>query len=118
SNLKALKPDDALAPEQRALKILQEAEQKYETTVTAQNGGGGGGGQQGQMAEDLADLFELELDKLASQYELKKQAEQQQADQKVDELAEKLKELAKRQQQEAERQRRLAQAGQHPQAGS
>ena len=56
--------------------------------------------------EDLADLFELELDKLANQYEMQQRAEQQGGDQQVDELAEKLKELARRQQQEAERQRR------------
>ena len=32
-------------------------------------GGGGGGGGAGSMAEDLADLFEMELDKMANQYE-------------------------------------------------
>src|SRR4029453_11001784 len=77
-----------------------------------QQGGGGGGGGQGQMAEDLADLFELELDKLANQYEMQQRAEQQQSDHTVDEMVEKLKELARRQQQEMERQRRLAQQGQ------
>ncbi|MES1254267.1 MAG: DUF4175 family protein, partial [Acidobacteriota bacterium] len=87
ADLKQLKPDTALAPEQRALKILQDAEQKYETQVAQQQGGGGGGGQSA-MAEDLADLFELELDKLANQYELKKQAEQHASDQRVDQLAE------------------------------
>src|SRR5207244_12089817 len=107
---------DALSPEQRALQFLQEAEQLYETEVSAsRNGGGGGGGD--QMAEDLADLFELELDKLANQYEMQQRADQQSADKKVDELAEKLKELARRQQAEAERQRRLAQAGQNQSGG-
>ena len=81
----------------------------------AQQGGGGGGGGQSQMAEDLADLFELEMDKMANQYETAQRAQQQQSDQKVDELAEKLKELARRQEQEAERLRQRA-AGQ--QAGS
>src|SRR6185503_16763208 len=114
-DLKAMKPNDALAPEQRALKILQVVEQQYETQIAQQNGGGGGGGQQSQMAEDLADLFELELDKLANQYEMKQQAEQQASDKKIDELADKLKELARRQQQEAERQARLSQAGAQPQ---
>src|SRR5204863_4397540 len=106
--LKALKADSALSPEQRALKLLQEAEQQYEVQVAQQRGGGGGGGGQNQMAEDLADLFELELDKLANQYEMQQRAEQQGADKQVDELAEKLKELARRQQQEAERQQRLS----------
>src|SRR5207249_5900248 len=116
NDLKAVKPDSALSPEQRALKLLQDAEQQYEMQVAMQNGGGGGGGQS-QMAEDLADLFELELDKLANQYEMQQRADQQNADKKVDELAEKLKELARRQQAEAERQRRLAQAGQNQSGG-
>jgi hypothetical protein len=110
--LKGLKADSALSPEQRALKLLQQAEEQYELQVSMQQGGGGGGGGQGQMAEDLADLFELELDKLANQYEMQQRAEQQQSDHTVDEMVEKLKELARRQQQEMERQRRLAQQGQ------
>src|SRR5439155_440918 len=72
------------------------------------------------QVEELADMFELELDKLANQYEMKQQAEQQASDKQIDQLAEKLKELARRQQQEAERQRRLSQAGsqQQQQSGS
>src|SRR5437762_3221900 len=88
-DLKAVKPDSALSPEQRALKLLQEAEQQYEMQVAMQNGGGGGGGQS-QLAEDLADLFELELDKLANQYEIQQRAMQQSSDHQVDELVEKL----------------------------
>ncbi|HWW85234.1 MAG TPA: DUF4175 family protein, partial [Vicinamibacterales bacterium] len=90
ADLKALKADDALSPEQRALKLLQDAEQQYELQVSAQAGGGGGGGQN-QMAEDLADLFELELDKLANQYELQQRAETQGNDRQIDSLVEKLK---------------------------
>jgi hypothetical protein len=112
ADLKALKADAALSPEQRALKLLQDAEQQYELQVAQQQGGGGGGGGQNAMAEDLADLFELELDKLANQYEMQQRAEQQGNDQQIDQLVEKLKELARRQQQEMERQRRLAQSGQ------
>jgi uncharacterized protein DUF4175 len=117
TELKGLKADNALSPEQRALKLLQVAEEQYELQVSMQNGGGGGGGGQSAMAEDLADLFELELDKLANQYEMQQRAEQQKNDHTVDELVEKLKELARRQQQEMERQRRLAQAGQQGGAG-
>jgi hypothetical protein len=113
SDLKAMKADTALSPEQRALKLLQDAEQQYELQVAQQQGGGGGGGgAQSALADDLADLFELELDKLANQYEMQQRAEQQGHDQQVDQLVEKLKELARRQQQEMERQRRMAQAGQ------
>src|SRR3954447_19451135 len=112
TDLKAMKADTALSPEQRALKLLQDAEQEYELQVAQQQGGGGGGGQQNALADDLADLFELELDKLANQYEMQQRAEQQGNDQQVDQLVEKLKELARRQQQEMERQRRMAQSGQ------
>jgi hypothetical protein len=114
------KTQEALNPEGRALKLLQDAEQQYEVQVQAQRGGGGGGGGGGSqnMAQDLADLFELELDKLASQYELQQRAETQTGDQKVDELADKLKELAKRQQQAAERMQRLSAMGQAGGGGS
>src|SRR5207302_6869635 len=117
SELKGLKADSALSPEQRALKLLQEAEQQYELQVAQQQGGGGGGGGNSALAEDLADLFELELDKLANQYEMQQRAEQQQSDQQIDQLVEKLKELARRQQQEMERQRRALQAGQSSSGG-
>ncbi len=82
--LKGLKAKEALTPEQKALKLLQDAEQQYELQVQMQRGGGGGGGgggQQNQMAQDLADLFELELDKLANQYEMQQRADMQSADQ-------------------------------------
>src|SRR5687767_1197890 len=117
--LRALKSKEALSPEQTALKHLQDAETSYEVEVRErqQQQGGGGGGGGGQMAEDLADLFELERDRLANQYELQQRANEQQGggaagDQEVDEVAKRLKELAQRQLQEAERQRRAAAAKQ------
>ena len=100
---------DALPDEQEALRYLQQAEETYERFVSMQQQGGGGGGGGGQQAaDDLADLFELELDKLKNQYETVQRGQQQQADNEVDELLEQLKELARRQEQEAERQRRRA----------
>jgi hypothetical protein len=114
--LTARDPNAALAPEQRALQFLQKAEEEFELQVgTNRNGGGGGGA--GSIAEDLADLFQLELDKLANQYETAERAQLENADQQIDELAERLKELARRQEQEAERQRRRAAAGQAAQGG-
>ncbi len=112
--LHAANPAGALSPEQKALQFLQKAEEEYEMQVQMQRqqGGGGGGGGGGQMAQDLADLFEMELDKMANQYETRQQASQEQSDQKLDELMEKLKDLARRQEQEAERQRRRAALGQ------
>ncbi|MGH9319664.1 MAG: DUF4175 family protein, partial [Vicinamibacteria bacterium] len=61
--LAAKDPDKALPPEQRALQHLQRADAVFrDVQVSFQSGGGGGG--QATSAEDLADLFELELDKL------------------------------------------------------
>jgi hypothetical protein len=98
-----------MAPEQRALKFLQDAEQLYEIEIRQRNGGGGGGGGGGgQMAEDLADLFQLQLDRVANQYETQQRAQQQSAAQQIDEVAEKLRELARRQLAQAEQQRRAA----------
>ncbi|MEX1128132.1 MAG: DUF4175 family protein, partial [Vicinamibacterales bacterium] len=117
-HLQASKPDAALPPEQKALQFLQQAEEEYEVQVQMrqqQGGGGGGGGQ--QQNRDLSELFELEVDRMANQYEMRQQAAQQQADRQLDELAEKLKELARRQEQEAERQRRRAAAGQQQAGG-
>ena len=113
SRLHAVKPEGALAPEQKALQFLQQAEEEYEMQVQVQRQqGGGGGGGGSAMSQDLADLFEMELDKMANQYETRQQASQEQSDQKLDELMEKLKDLARRQEQEAERQRRRAALGQ------
>src|SRR5690606_34267366 len=101
---------DALGPEQRALQWLERAEAVFrEVQVSMQQGGGGGGGGQDANAEDLADLLELETDKLRNQYEQVQRGQQEQANAEVDELAERLKRLAARQQQENERQRQLGQ---------
>ena len=70
------------------------------------------------LGELLADLFELELDKMKNQYETVQREAEQQLQQEVDEELDKLKELARRQEQEAERQRRRAAAGQSSSGGS
>ncbi|MCY4398715.1 MAG: DUF4175 family protein [Gemmatimonadetes bacterium] len=118
-SLRALSPSGAIGPEQRALRQLQKAEETYERFVSQerQQGGGGGGRQQRPSAEDLADLFELETDKLRNQYETVQRSQQETADQAVDEALEKLRELARRQEQELERQRRRASAQQGGQSG-
>jgi hypothetical protein len=97
-------PKEALGPEQRALSHLQRAEGAFRDVQVAFGGeqGGGGGGAQ---AEELADLFELELDKLRNQYETVQRGAQEQADQQVDEALQRLQELARRQEQENERMR-------------
>jgi molybdenum-dependent DNA-binding transcriptional regulator ModE len=106
--LTAKDPDAAMPYEQRALQHLQRADAVFrEVQVSFQQGGGGGGGQQAS-AEDLADLFELELDKLRNQYETVQRGQQQSVDNEVDEALQRLQELARRQQQENERLRRQA----------
>lgn len=104
-------PRDAMPPEQQALQQLQRAEAAFrerEVQQGGQQGGGGGGG--GQAAtEDLADLFQLELDRQRNQYEQVQRGQQEQADQEMQQLEERLRELARRQQQENERLRAQAQ---------
>ncbi len=69
AKLQKADPQGALEPEQKALQALQKAEEEYEIQVqTGRQQGGGGGGGQNSLAQDLADLFELELDKMANQY--------------------------------------------------
>ena len=96
---------EAISPELRALLHLQKAEESYEVEVSQGQQGGGGGS---ARADDLADLFELELDKLKNQYETVERGQRRQAGDQLDETLEALKELARRQQQQAERQRRAA----------
>ncbi len=108
--LRKEEPKEALGPEQKALAHLQRAEAVFrDVRVSFDPSGGGGGGEQQRLAEDLADLFELELDKLRNQYETVQRGQQQEVDNKVDEIAQRLRELARRQQQQNERQQRMQQ---------
>jgi hypothetical protein len=117
-HLGAQKPGDAMPPEQKSLQQLMRAESLFrEIQVSFASQGAGGSGSQAN-AEDLADLFELELNKLKNQYETVQREEQQSRDQKVDEALQRLKELAQRQQQLNERNRMLAQQGRPPSSSS
>lgn len=107
TELAAAKPDAALPPEHRALQILQRAEEEYEQQVSVSRSAGGGGAGSAQRQE-LAEIFEQELEKMANRYETANQAQQQTSDRQLDALLEKLKELARRQEQEAARQRMRA----------
>ena len=100
---------DALPPEQRALQKLLAADAIFrEVQVAFGNQSQGGGGSQREQQE-LAGLFELELDKMKNQYETVQRAQQQQAEQQKSEAERRLEELARRQQQALEEQRRRAQ---------
>lgn len=111
ATLGARKPEEAMPSEQKALQQLMRAESLFrdiQVSFSSQNQGGSGSQ---ANAEDLADLFELELNKLKNQYETVQRGEQRERDQKVDEALERLKELARRQQQLNERNRMMAQQG-------
>ena len=106
--LETKKAKEALTPEQAALKHLQRAEAAFREVQVSFGDGGGQGGSSAANAEELANLFELELDKLKNQYETVQRGQQQQTADQVDEALERLRQLAQRQEQEAERQRQLA----------
>ena len=98
---------DALPPEQRALQRLLAADALFrEVQVAFGNQSGSGQGGEEQQQQELAGLFDLELDKMKNQYETVQRAQQQQAQQQKSEAERKLEELARRQQQALEEQRR------------
>jgi len=96
--------EPALADAQIALKHLQRADAEFrDINVSLANRGGGGAGNNTGL-EDLANLFQLEMDKLRNQYEtVQRGARQPPPGEVIDETLEKLRELARRQQQEVER---------------
>src|SRR6185503_5640449 len=101
----------ALPVEQRALQHLQRAEALYrEVQVQLGDQNAAGAGSNNENAEDLADLFELETDKLRNQYESVQRESQQSAQRELDEIMERLRQLASRQQQENERLQQQSQA--------
>jgi hypothetical protein len=108
---------DALPPEQRALQKLLAADAIFrEVQVAFGNQSNGNGGSSQNESQELAGLFELELDKMKNQYETVQRAQRQQAQQAKSEAERKLEELARRQQQALEEQRRRQQG--QPRNGS
>jgi hypothetical protein len=102
---------DALPPEQRALQNLLAADALFREVQVAFGNQSGGGGNSDRQQQELAGLFELELDKMKNQYETVQRAQQQQAQQEKSEAERRLEELARRQQQALDEQRRrLAQS--------
>jgi hypothetical protein len=115
--LQKQRPDDALAPEQRALQQLLRAEALYREVQVQMQQQQQASGQGGTPPEDLADLFDLEREGIDNQYEQVQRSQAEQQQRQVDETLERLRELARRQQQEAERQQQQAQRGQQQQQG-
>lgn len=103
-------PEAALAPARQALQHLQRAEAAF-GDVNVARAGAAGGGNPATDAEDLANLFKLEMDKLRSQYENVQRGQQPPTTQELDKALEQLRELARRQQQEIDRLRRRADLG-------
>jgi len=99
---------EALPPEQRALQNLLAADSIFrEVQVAFGNQSNGGQGENSErQQQELAGLFELELDKMKNQYETVQRAQQQQAQQEKSEAERRLEELARRQQQALDEQRR------------
>lgn len=96
--LAAVELNDAIQPAQEALQYLLRAESVFnDITLTQQQGGGGGGG--GRAQQDLAEMFELEMDLELNQYETGNRASQQSQQQQAEDIMKKLDELAKRQEQ-------------------
>ncbi|HEV2669077.1 MAG TPA: DUF4175 family protein, partial [Blastocatellia bacterium] len=113
--LKSRKAKDAMPPEQRALKELQRADAIFrEIQVSFSQSGQG---QNSQQAEELADLFELEMDKRKNQYETLNRERQQQSQQQDDEAKRKLEELARRMQREIEQQQQRMQQARNQSGG-
>jgi hypothetical protein len=105
--LEGKKAKEALPPEQAALMHLQRAEAAFRDVQVSFDQAAAAGGS-AMNAEDLADLFELELDKLKNQYETVERGTEERRGNRVDEALERLRELARRQEQEVERRRRFA----------
>jgi len=110
------KPNEALSPEQTALQHLLRAEASFRDVQVAFGSSSGQGNSQ-SSAEELENLFELELDQLKNQYETLQQQRAEQTNEEVDEARRKLQELARRQQQANEARRRPMQGQQASRSG-
>jgi len=107
--LRARRPKEALPFEQRAYQQLLRADAVFrEIQVAFANRADGGGN---ARAQDLADLFELELDKMKNQYETIQRDRGQARDRQMEELERRLRELAERQQRMLEQRMRQGAAG-------
>ncbi len=96
--LAGIQLNEAIQPAQEALQQLLRAESVFnDITVSQQQGGGGGGG--GRSSQDLAEMFELEMDLSLNQYETGNNVSPQQQQQQAEDIMQQLDELAQRQQQ-------------------
>src|SRR5262249_11898418 len=104
--LKGLKWQDGIQPEEKELQHLNRAVATIRDIQVAVGKCGGGGGGGASAGRDLANLFDLELDTEKNQYEQAQQASTAEQRQKeIDDAMRKLDELARRQQELANNQR-------------
>ncbi|MCG8606849.1 hypothetical protein MJD09_17920 [bacterium] len=97
---------NALSPEKESLAELLAVEAYFNESQLQQSQGGGGG--QAAALEELAQLFDEEMDNLKNKYETNQQNLNRQNEKANNEALDKIKELAKRQQQLNQRLRDLA----------
>lgn len=101
--------DSALVAERDAYTHLVRAEMAInQKQLQMSQSSGGGGGSRMQNTDELASLFQDELDKLKNKYETLQQGDKSQAQQAANEALQKIKELARRQQAINEMSRQLA----------
>ncbi len=117
TELKAQHASLALPFEQRSLQQLLRADAIFREIQVNMSQAQGQGQEQQQQSEELADLFELELDKMKNQYETLNREQKQQGQQQDDQTKNKLEELARRQQKELEQQQRKGQQARNQQGG-
>jgi hypothetical protein len=98
----------ALPQARAALGHLQRADAAFRDVQVAMGSAGGGGG---ESANELANLFQLEMDKFRNPYEDVQRGRWNAEQNQLDETMRKLRELAQRQQTEVERARRRMQQG-------
>ena len=100
-SLASLSFEDAVTHQQRALQYLKRAESIFNDITINQNNSNGGGG--GGASQDMAEMYELEMDLAKNQYETPDSVPESSAQQESsDDAFEKLKDLARRQQQLAD----------------
>jgi hypothetical protein len=107
--LAAVDLEKAIQPEQLALQYLLRAEAVFNDLQMSMQRGGGGGGGRSQSGNDLAQLYDLEMDLQKNQYESGNSASPDASSQQLDDVSRKLAELARRQEQLANEARRSQQ---------
>ncbi|MDG2090158.1 MAG: hypothetical protein P8J61_03475 [Gammaproteobacteria bacterium] len=116
--LAAVELQDAIQPAQEALQHLLQAEAVFNDIQVGQQQGGGDGGGGGRAGQDLAEMFELEMDMEQNQYETGESASPQAQQEQVEDIMAQLDELASRQEQLANNmrnQQQLTEAQQYQQ---